>query len=305
MDNKNKKNISEKMEIFYKKNYKKLMIIPILMFIISIGAIMYTYKQENSPIYRDVSLKGGLSAILEIESSIGYEELENRLNTKFPENSFVLSSLNQDGVEVGYIIDTDLAEEELLKELNLIFENKIKPSENYNSNYMSPTLSNAFFKQAIFALVFSFLFVSVVVFLYFREIVPSIAIVISGIFDIIVTVGILNLLGFKFSVAGIGTLIMLIGYSIDTDILLTNRLIKEDGNDYFEKTYYAFKTGMLMSFTTFIAALGAMIITNSPVIYEISFIIVIGLTVDVISTWIQNTGIILSWLEKKHPKAFK
>jgi preprotein translocase subunit SecF len=93
---------------------------------------------------------------------------------------------------------------------------------------------------------------------------------------------------------------MLIGYSIDTDVLLTNRLIKERGEDYFEKTYFAFKTGVLMTCTTLAAGIGALLLTNSEVIFEIALILVVGLLVDFISTWIQNSAILLWWLEKKN-----
>jgi len=135
--------------------------------------------------------------------------------------------------------------------------------------------------------------------MYFKEFVPSFAVVLSAIFDITVTVGILNFLKFKISIAGIGALLMLIGYSIDTDVLLTNRLVRERGTNYFEKTLYAFKTGSLMSATTLIASIIALILTNSQIISEIVFILTIGLLVDYVSTWIQNSAILLWWIEKK------
>ena len=171
--------------------------------------------------------------------------------------------------------------------------------DNYNSNFISPTLSNAFFTQAIYILLISFFLMSLVIFLYFKALVPSSAVVVSAFFDIVVTIGFLDAIGFKISIAGIGALLMIIGYSIDTDVLLTNRVYKEWGENYFEKTWFAFKTGVLMSATTLIAGIAALIITNSEIIYEIAVILVVGLLVDFISTWIQNTGILLWWLEKK------
>jgi preprotein translocase subunit SecF len=180
-----------------------------------------------------------------------------------------------------------------LKNLNLKFKN---PEV---SSFIAPSLSKSFFKQAINILIISFALMSTVIFLYFREFVPSFAIVLSAIFDIIVTIGILDFLNIPISISGIGALLMLIGYSIDTDVLLTNRVIREKGDDYFEKTFFAFKTGVLMSATTLIAGIGALFLTNSEVIYEISLILVIGLIVDFISTWLQNTGILLWWINKK------
>lgn len=289
----------DKVMSFYKNNYKKLMIIPLLMIIFSIVSIGMTIAKEGVPIYRDVSLKGGLSVIINVESDLSENQLRENLQTKFTENSFSVSLLIEEGVSSGFIIDSDISEEKLKPYLEEQFDTTFEFGENYNSNFISPTLSNAFFKQAMMILGISLILMSAVIFLYFREFVPSSAVVLSAIFDIIVTIGILNFFEFEISIAGIGALLMIIGYSIDTDILLTNRVFKEPGNNYFEKAFFAFKTGTLMSFTTLIAGITAMILTNSEVIMEIAIILVVGLIVDFISTWFQNSGILLWWIENK------
>ncbi|MCA9459791.1 MAG: protein translocase subunit SecF [Nanoarchaeota archaeon] len=292
--------LSEKLSKFYKKSYKFFMVIPVIFFILAIYFIFQTIPIDGTPIYRDVSLKGGVSAIVNIDSVIGQEELLTKLENQYKQNSFSVSELYSKGVRSGFVIDTDLEDNELKSLLNTIFETKFVDGENYNSNVISPSLSNAFFSQAIKILIVSFVLMSIVIFIYFREFVPSFAVVLSGLFDLIVTLGILDFFEIKISIAGIGALLMLIGYSIDTDVLLTNRLIKEKGDNYFEKTFDAFKTGILMSMTTLFAGLIALYVTNSNVIFQISLILVIGLLVDMVSTWIQNAGILLWWLERKN-----
>jgi len=298
--NRNNKNIkSEKSKNMYQKIYKFLIFIPITLVIISIFFITQTMRNESVPIYRDVSLKGGTSAIININSDIGLKNLEGKLNELKPKNSFSVSELYSKGVRDGFVVDTDLDDNILRNNLNNIFNTEFIDGQNYNSNVISPSLSSAFFTQAIKILIVSFALMSIVIFVYFKEFVPSFAVVLSGFFDIIVTIGILDFFNVKISIAGIGALLMLIGYSIDTDVLLTNRLIKEKGNNYFEKAFDAFKTGLLMSITTLLAGLIAVFVTNSNVIYQISLILVIGLLVDIVSTWIQNTTILLWWLEKR------
>ncbi len=283
----------------YKQVYKPLMILPLFLFLISFVFIFQTIGEDGTPINRDVSLKGGLSAIIDVSSSLSSEELKVRLEEKFPSNSFVISELYEKGVKSGFIVDTDVLEDDFILAIGEIFGIDFEFGENYNSNFISPTLGSAFFKQAVTILLISFVLMSLVIFLYFREIVPSFAVVLSALFDIIVTVGILDLMDFSVSVAGVGALLMIIGYSIDTDVLLTNRLIKEKGDDYFEKAFSAFKTGTLMSLTTLVAGIAALILTNSEVIFEIALILVIGLLVDYISTWVQNLGLLMWWLEKR------
>lgn len=295
----NKENI---FAVFYKKNFKKLMIIPIIMLILSIIIIIHTIKVDGTPLNRDISLKGGLSAILTVDSKITTQMLENELKSNFGQNSFSVSEIFENGKRVGFIIDTDLEEQKLINFGNKYFNTQFTFGKNYTSNFISPTLSLSFFNQAMYILLISFVGMSTVVWLYFREFVPSGAVILSGIFDLVVTVGILDLFDIKVSIAGIGALLMLIGYSIDTDVLLTNRVVKEPGNDYFDKTFFAFKTGSIMMLTTFIAGLATLFITNSPIIFEIALILVIGLFVDFVSTWIQNTGILLWWIEIRDKK---
>jgi len=56
--------------------------------------------------------------------------------------------------------------------------------------------------------------------------VPSSCVILAAVSDIISTIAVTNLLGLKMSTAGIAALLMLIGYSVDTDILLTTKVLK-------------------------------------------------------------------------------
>ncbi|MCA9459663.1 MAG: hypothetical protein KC550_03895, partial [Nanoarchaeota archaeon] len=247
LDKKSKKTDAKKEEKtkfdFYIKNYKKLMVIPVFLFVLALVFIFQTIQVDGTPIHRDISLKGGLSAILDIDSQVSLDQFLEDLNTNYLDNSFAVSEVSKNGKRTGFIVDTDLDEEEFKSFINNYFKVEFEFGENYSSNFISPTLSSAFFIQAIYILVVSFVLMSAVIFFYFREFIPSFAVVLSALFDVVVTVGILDVFGVKISIAGIGALLMLIGYSIDTDVLLTNRLLKESGENYFEKTFEAFKTG--------------------------------------------------------------
>lgn len=292
---KNSKNVFQR---FYEKQYKVLMIIPLALLLVSFFLIYQAVSTDGTPIYRDISLKGGLSSNFYVSSELGAVALEKELLSEFALNEFKVSGISDEAESVGYAIDTNLDESELKSFLSTRFNVELN-EENYMSNYVSPTLSQSFFKQFVILMIISFVLMSFVVFLYFREFVPGVAVVLSAFFDIVVTVGVLNFMNFKLSIAGLGTLLMLIGYSIDTDILLTNRLLKEEGKKYFAKVYESMTTGLVMTSTTFVAGLIALIFTNSDIIREIALVLVIGLLVDVVSTWIQNTGILLSWLNSK------
>jgi len=54
----------------------------------------------------------------------------------------------------------------------------------------------------------------------------------------------------KLSTAGIAAFLMLIGYSVDTDILLSSHLLKRKEGGMWVRLHSAFKTGIMMSVTT-------------------------------------------------------
>jgi preprotein translocase subunit SecF len=104
----------------------------------------------------------------------------------------------------------------------------------------------------------------------------------------------------KLGTAGIAAFLMLIGYSVDTNILLSTKVIKRKEGTVLERIFGAMKTGLMMSTTTICAITVALIFTQSEVIRQIMTILLIGLLVDLVNTWIQNVGILRIYLERKH-----
>jgi preprotein translocase subunit SecF len=152
-----------------------------------------------------------------------------------------------------------------------------------------------------FSIIASLIILAITFVIYLFYSVPSAAVIISAFADIFMTLTLVNLLGIKMSTAGIVAFLMLIGYSVDTDILLTNRLLRKDTGSTNNKIFSSFKTGMTMSLTSFFAILTALIIVQSfsPVLTKIFTIIVIGLALDIFNTWITNVSILKWYFEEK------
>ena len=147
--------------------------------------------------------------------------------------------------------------------------------------------------------ILAFLFGIILIYIFIKWSIPSFAVILAALSDILITLSIVNLLDIKLSTAGIAAFLMLIGYSVDTDILLSTRVLKRKEGTEMERIYGAFKTGITMSLTTIIALSTALIFTQSEVIKQIMIILLIGLAVDLINTWIQNVGILRLYLERK------
>ena len=205
-----------------------------------------------------------------------------------------LGSLN------GLIVEASDIEEELLT--NTIEEKIPDIRAVYSVESMGPTLGKSFFRQTMIAILIAFLFMGLVVFYYFRTFVPSLAVIMSAFSDIVITIAIFNLLNMKLSTAGVAAFLMLIGYSVDTDILLSTRVLKRKEGTVMSRILGAMSTGLTMSATTIVAVTIALIVSQSDVIRQIMTILLIGLLVDLINTWIQNVGIIRLYLEKRKPR---
>ncbi len=137
------------------------------------------------------------------------------------------------------------------------------------------------------------------VLIYLKFSIPSFAVILAALSDIIITLAIVNMMGIKLSTAGIAAFLMLIGYSVDTDILLSTRVLKRKEGTVMDRIYSAMKTGLTMNITTIAALIVGLVLSQSEVISQIMTILLIGLFVDIINTWIQNVGILRIYLEKK------
>src|SRR3989338_3843216 len=142
---------------------------------------------------------------------------------------------------------------------------------------------------------------AILVFLYIRTSVPSIAVIFAAFADIVMTVAVIDLLEVNISAAGIVAFLMLIGYSVDTDILLTSRTLRNREGTVNQRIFGAFKTGITMTLAA-IASVGVSLIiiySFSETLKQIFGIILIGLVMDIMNTWMTNASILKWYMEAK------
>ncbi len=223
----------------YEKKYKALLIIPFVLLILAIGQIAMQTINTGDFINKGVSLKGGLSVSLEKTDNI--IELEQYILDEFPNADIAVRSLDSAGAQIGITIDASGVEaEELINSLETRYGELSK--EEYSVEVMGSSLGESFFRETFIAVLIAFGLMGIVVFIYFRTPIPSAAVILAAASDIIVTVAIVNVLGIKLGTAGIAAFLMLIGYSVDTDILLSTRVLKRKEGRVIERVYSAMKT---------------------------------------------------------------
>ncbi len=275
---------------WYDKYYKLLMLIPIIITILSLVYLGNFYSKNNELMYKDVSLTGGTTVTLNKDLT---SEEELRIKNLLPDVSIRKLTDIRSGKNIADIIETsekpEKVKEVLEKELNYELTD-----ENSSIEFTGSSLSQSFYKQLIFALAISFVCMSFVIFFLFRSFIPSIAVIFAAFSDIVIPLALINYLGISISAAGISAFLMLIGYSVDTDILLTSRVLKKREGSVNSRIFSAFKTGIIMTTTALVAVLPAFFIVPGLPDYfrNIFFILSLGLITDIFSTWFTNAGII-------------
>lgn len=277
---------------------KQMLIVPAILLLLSLSILAYTSVKTGedgklgSPVELGVEFKGGTVVI--IDSMKTPDELKAEFQG-FP----VIQAREYGGPERKFIQFGTMTESihgELTKKVNSEYANpEIKQ--------MGEVVSKPLQEQAVRAIILSFVGMAIVVYIIFRTFVPSLAVVISAFADIAFAAAMMNVFGVVLSLGTVAGLLMLIGYSVDTDILLTTRLLKRKG-ELNEKIKGAMKTGLTMTMTT-LAALVALYLVSSgsyiissftriDIIRDISMVLIFGLIADIVNTWTTNLGI-LKW----------
>lgn len=289
-------------EHVYEKHYKKLAIVPAIFALLALFIILGTYFTTGDFFHKGISLQGGTTLMVHTKLNVNPKALEGVLSQEFPSEEFVVRVVETEGVVEEVTIETSLSWDRI-EELIPILEESLKTQlskDDYSIETIGSSLSESFFQEILKILLLAFVLMGGVVLFYFRSPIPSLAIVLAAFFDMIITLAIINLIGVRLSTAGIAAFLMLIGYSIDTDTMLTARILRRDpGVSIWEATVDAFGTGLTMTAAALSASIVIIVFTSSPVIRQIMLILIIGLIVDVFATWIQNAAIIRWYLEAR------
>ncbi|MBI4146554.1 protein translocase subunit SecF [Candidatus Woesearchaeota archaeon] len=284
----------------YDVHYKKLMIFSFLILLACILSLGIGYARTGDLFKQGVSLKGGITMTIPVNQQVNIASLQEQLISKNPQADISVREIAEGGRTQALIIEaadiTTQSLEESIKEAGIQLV-----SGQYSSETMGSTLGQQFFKQTLKAVLLAFIAMSIVVFITFRSIIPSSFVVLAAASDIVSTLAVVNLLDMRLSTAGIAAFLMLIGYSVDTDILLTTRVLKRknEGGTIFQRTVQAMRTGVFMTLTALAASIIGLLFTQSDTIKQIMLIITIGLIFDLIYTWFQNAGILRWYLERQ------
>lgn len=270
------------------ESYKPLIAIPVIITLISLAIIAV------NGLHPGVDLRGGTITTLTLEKPLDQSQLSNLIKKGLNTTEVTVNSFDGKTATVTIGTATDV-----------ITFTKIMSGTATITSYRSigPVLSQQALNQVYWALGIAFVFMSITVFIIFRNFVPSMAVILAALSDIIIAAGGMSLFGIPLSLASVGGLLLLIGYSVDTDILLTTRVLKRREGTITQRALSAMKTGLTMA----AAAIGAMaalfivtifFIPSAEALANIAAVLIIGLVADVLATWLMNLGILRWYMER-------
>ena len=267
---------------------KQLVIIPLLLLALSLVLLALNTSATGLPVTPGIDFSGGTAVTLVTSDS------KEQLQATFA--GYPLIDIGE-GIGKGKFLKFGTMDDAMYKSLSSLISQKYPDSK---VDQIGESFGKTLQSQAIIAMIMSFIGMSIVVFLSFRTFVPSAAVVLSAFADMAMTAAAMNVIGIPLTLGTTAALLMLIGYSVDSDILLTNRVLKRQGklND---KLQGAFRTGIIMTSTTFAAATAMFLVSwfgQVLIIREISAVLLLGLVADVLNTWLTNAGI-LKWYVQK------
>ncbi|HTX61503.1 MAG TPA: protein translocase subunit SecF [Methanobacterium sp.] len=271
------------------KSYKPLIAIPVIITLIALVLL------ATNGLTQGIDLKGGSTVVIQLQKNTSSSELQG----------IIANGLNNNQVDIVSIADNqatvDIAgEADVVKLTNTL--GGVGTIISFQS--VGALLSQRALTQVYYAIGFAFLFMAITVFIVFRNVVPSLAVILAALSDIIIAMGGMSLFGIPLSVASVGAILMLIGYSVDTDILLTTRVLKRREGTVNDRAWDAMKTG----FTMAAAAIGSMVtlylvvmffIPYASTLEEIASVLIIGLVADILATWLMNLGILRWYMEAR------
>ncbi|CAB3289553.1 Protein-export membrane protein SecF [Methanocaldococcus lauensis] len=268
------------------KDYRVSIAIPIILLISSIFLIFY----EGIP--KSIDITGGTEITIKVDKDIDISPLKESLDgiaevkkLKSADGYYIVIRVSEDKVDIAKEKIKEFFHVDSLDELN------------YSEKTVGAILSSKFFEEGFKAILFAFIFMAIAVYVAFRNPVASGVIILSAISDLIMALGGMSLFKIEISSATIAALLMVIGYSVDSNILLTTRVLKRLSKEFDEVVKDAMKTGLTMTLTTISAMTVLLIVVKlfipvAEILSNIATVLILALIADIINTWFLNAGIL-------------
>jgi preprotein translocase subunit SecF len=270
---------------------RQLMVVPLVVLAVALLVIAGWYVTTGAPVSPDVEFTGGVELQVENGSEAEIRDAYDRPITS------IRAVRDRGGGSGGHIVTFQSGPN--VPPVNATELTNTAEANGFDVQSVqetSPSFGASTQRLAFIGIGAAFVGMAIMIFILFRSPIPCLAVVLSAFSDIVVPVAIMNLVGIKLSLGTVAALLMLIGYSVDSDILLTNQVLRRRGA-FYESTYRAMRTGVTMTLTS-LAAMSVMAIVATffgvDLLAAVGTVLALGLATDLMNTYLFNVGL-LRW----------
>jgi len=249
------------------------------------------------PLGRD--FKGGsLITVQGLENVPDSSSVKSAVESSLGKNVDVLS------VENGFHIEMDnLSESEETNVKGALFDQGI-PTSSITIEPIGPAVSGLQSEQMLYSIIAAFIVIGIITFIIFRRRVVSMTILLVIGLDIICVLGYMALFRVPLSLTSILVIVMLVGYAIDTNILLAYRVLKRVGGEPRKQVAASLNTGLMMGVLLAVVLLSLNIITSAMQLNVLTAMLIFGIAINIFNTWFLGAGILLRHAERQQGKEY-
>ena len=265
---------------------RQLALVPVVVLAVALAIIAGAFVLNGTPVALGLDFTGGTELRLGAPDASG-----DQIQSNFADAGVDVESVRSVGTDNSYLLTTQNTDTDQLSSIAEEAGYEVESVQARSAAFGADAQG-----QAIAGMLVAFLGMSVLVALMFRTFVPSIAVVLSAFSDIIVPVALMNLLGIELTLGAVAALLMIIGYSVDSDILLNNHILRRRGG-FYESAFRAMRTGVSMTLTSISAMVTMFIVSwyfGIDLLPDVALILIFGLTTDLVNTYMLNMSL-LRW----------
>ncbi len=162
----------------------------------------------------------------------------------------------------------------------------------------APALGETYRRQAVQAITVAVVVIGLCLLIVYRRKIVLVTIP-CILLDLLAGLGGLALTSTPLSLASLAGLLLLLGYGVDTNVLLSNSVIKRPEGEPEDRVASAMKTGFTITGTTLLTMLLINLFVNNPSIDQLSTVLIFGLAADLLNTWFLNASFLIWWARKR------
>lgn len=270
------------------------MLIPVIIFVFSVAVLLYNFATFGEFVHRDIDLKGGTLITIETSEPVDTHLLETEL-TKAYGSVFVSGIRTSSGYGANIEVSAEADSEKIVDDIRALNIDV----DSFSIETIGPALGELFLQQVVYFLITAFALMSIVIFIVYRKLITSFGIVFAALANILTTLAVTSLLGIKISFAGFAGLLMLIAYTVDTNIVLTTKVVRSTRDEFKTKYRRALITGLMLTATILITMLIVMFASSSKLLVNIAQVLVVGFVSDLPFTWIMNARLLEIYIGRR------